>query len=355
MNTPFDPHTDDWLLEAAPKNDVVVSSRARLARNLPGHPFAPRSPKAQLAAIAEEIRTAITGSPYFKHYTNYHLHELSALDRRYLKEGHRISIELEKGAEHREVYVSPSPSSSIMVNEEDHLRLHALLAGFRIAEVYQQVDEVESALEKRLEFAYSPQFGYLTACPTNTGTGLRVSVMLHLIGLVLTQQIEETLSPLGNLGLVVRGAHGEHSTHTGDLFQVSNEITLGKTEEELIQILDQVVTKLIEREMGAREYLARQEPIKCEDSVLRAIGVLSHARSINSEEATLLLSRLRLGIGMGLGLDLTHEALNGLMMAVQPAHLARRSPEITGNSERDIARAAFLRAKFGKGNGQSQN
>ncbi|MBI3735344.1 protein arginine kinase [Candidatus Sumerlaeota bacterium] len=355
MNAKFPSDTDAWIFEQGPQSDIVVSSRARLARNLPGFPFAPRAKKEQLAEVTRAVNAAIEADPFFKEYAHFEIKALTTNERRYLREGHRISTELEKGSDHREVYVSAAPSASIMINEEDHLRIHVLRAGLRLNEVYNQVNEVELALERNLHFAYNPQFGYLTACPTNTGTGLRVSVMLHLVGLVMTGQIEEAMAPLGNFGLVVRGAQGEHSGHVGDLFQVSNEVTLGKTEEELIQMLAQVVEQIILREMRAREFLYRQEAIKCEDAVLRALGILGSARAINSEEAISLLSRLRLGIDHNLGIKMTHEELNGLLIEVQPAHLLRIVPQSASSGERDVARAAYLRAKFSNGGSARNN
>lgn len=354
MNEKFNPHTDDWLMEPGPNTGIVVSSRARLARNLPNHAFAPRAKKEQLAKVAETVREAVAATPELKTFAHYEIKALSAAERRFLKESHQISTELEKGADHREVYINASPNVSVMVNEEDHLRIQTMLAGQRLNEVYVQVDAIEAALEKHLKFAYHPSFGYLTACPTNTGTGLRVSVMLHLIGLVMTNQIEDALSPLGNFGMVVRGSYGEHSRNTGELFQVSNEVTLGKTEEDFIVLLEQLVSQVIAREARTREQLFIQDNKKYEDIVFRSLGTLTHARSISSDEAVGLLSRLRLGIERDYGINLTHGQLNRLMIEVQPSHLASHVPGKPNGEERDIARADFLRARFNS-QGKAEN
>lgn len=348
MNLNLPETTDNWILEQGPRSDVVVSSRARLARNLPDYPFAPRARKEQLAAITDAVHKAIEASPHFKSFRRIEVSKLSTLERRFLRESHLISSELEKGRDFGEVYVSDRAHTSIMINEEDHLRMQTLRSGLQISEVYQAISEIEEELEKHLHFAYNPLFGYLTACPTNTGTGLRVSVMLHLVGLVMTNQIEESLSTLSHFGLVVRGAYGEHSAHSGDLFQISNEITLGKSEEELVQILEQVVGQIIEREMQAREMLFKHAATKCEDAIQRAIGILRHAKSMDSNEAVTLLSRVRLGVGREGGPNLTHPQLNRLLIDVQPAHL-RRGVGAETTEDGDIARAALLRARLVNG------
>jgi protein arginine kinase len=352
----FSIRTDDWLLEGGPHSNVVISSRSRLARNLPGFPFSPRANEDQLEGVAERIGKALASSEYFKDFTRFDVSRISGQDRRYLRESHLISTEFEKGQAHREVYLSPDGRTSIMVNEEDHLRVQTMLPGLQIAAVYARMEEIDRELESVLKFAYLPQFGYLAACPTNTGTGLRVSVMLHLVGLVLTNQIEEALGSLGNFGLVVRGAYGEHSANTGEIFQVSNEVTLGKTEEELVQVLEQVVGQIIERELQARQMFFEHAALKYEDTIHRALGLLRFARSIDSKEAVTLLSRVRLGLDGDFGVRLSHEELNRLLIEVQPAHL-RRTTHTEGSIEQgDAARAAMLRSRFDNGgNGGNKN
>ncbi len=355
MKAHFPEATDAWLLEKSPHSDVVVSSRARVARNLQGIPFSPRASKEQLAAVTDALERALGANGVFSDYLHYDLSALSKVDRRFLRESHLISAEMEKGREHREVYLSPDGRTSIMVNEEDHVRLQTVAAGLQLNEVHARIEVTEAALEKGLKFAYHPQFGYLTACPTNTGTGLRVSVMVHLVGLAMTNQIEDSLGSLGDLGLVVRGAYGEHSSNAGDLFQISNEVTLGKTEEQLIQSLEGVVHQIIGRETQARELLFRHAQARCEDQVQRALGLLAHARMIDSNEAVTLLSRVRLAIGGDFGLRMTHEELNRLLIEVQPAHLRRRRDEIVSSEDGDRARAAMLRDRFSSPGNASRN
>jgi protein arginine kinase len=348
--------TDDWLLDGGPHSNVVISSRARLARNLPGFPFSPRANEDQLEGVVGKIAQALESSEYFKGFRRFDVSRISGQDRRYLRESHLISTEFEKGQAHREVYVSPDGRTSIMVNEEDHLRVQTMLPGLQLAAVHARIEEIDRELEAVLKFAYLSQFGYLAACPTNTGTGLRVSVMLHLVGLVLTNQIEEALGSLGNFGLVVRGSYGEHSANTGEIFQVSNEVTLGKTEDELVQVLGQVVSQIIEKELRARQVLLEHDRVRYEDTIQRAIGLLRFARRIDSKEAVALLSRIRLGLDGDYGVRLSHEELNRLLIEVQPAHLRRATNTEGSIEEGDAARAEMLRGRFDNGgNGGNKN
>lgn len=345
----FPETTDRWMLESGPNCDVVVSSRARLARNLPRFPFSPRAKREQLSAIAQTIADGLQSSKYFGGFRRFEVSGLNSLDRRFLRESHLISADLEKGRDFSEVYLDEDARISIMVNEEDHLRLQTLMSGFRIREVYDRIEEIESELEQVVRMSYDPSLGYLTACPTNTGTGLRVSAMVHLVGLVLTHQAEAALGSLGDLGLVVRGSYGENSSHAGEMFQVSNEVTLGRHESNLIEVLTQVVQQLIDRETQAREMLFENPGARVEDKICRAIGLLKSARVIESTEAIEHLSYLRLAIGRNFGLTLTHERLNRLVVDVQPAHLRYMDPSTSNSEEGDIARAAYLRRMLNGG------
>lgn len=355
MATEFPVQLDEWILEEGPHREVVISSRARLARNLAGLPFAPHAPEERLAEIVKKLSQALEASEFFKGFGRFDLTQMNKQERVFLRESHLISSEFEKGRLYREVYLNDNGRTSIMVNEEDHLRMQTMLPGLQLEQVYRNIEKVEEELEKVLELAYTPHFGYLTACPTNTGTGLRVSVMLHLVGLVLTNQIEEALGSLNNFGLIVRGSYGEHSTHVGDIFQVSNEVTLGKTEEELIQILEQVVRQIIGQELQARENLKKHAGVKFEDTFHRALGLLQHARTMDSKEAVTLLSRVRLGIGEDPELPMTHEQLSRLVIDVQPAHLRRITSTEGSVEEGDMARARLLRERFMNGRSPNQN
>jgi protein arginine kinase len=355
MSHGFPANTDDWLLENAPLNSVVISSRARLARNFPRIPFAPRANHDQLRFIAQMARDGFGRNKALRNYSVIELTSIPTQRRSFLRESHLISSELEKGGVGRMVCLSPGMDTSIMVNEEDHLRLSTLMSGLRIEEVYARLAEIEKEVEGELELAYSEEFGYLTACPTNTGTGLRLSVMLHLTALVMIGQAEEALSTLGNYGLVVRGAYGEHSEHSGDMFQISNEVTLGKSEEQILEIHKKVVGQVIQTELQAREALFRQARDKIEDAVCRATGLLATARRIDSSEAVSLLSRTRLGIGRNWGVQLSHSELSRLFVDIQPSHIQCLEQGDSTPEDRDTIRASLLRSKFGFENGKARD
>lgn len=346
MAVPFPETIDQWLLEQAPENSVVVSSRARIARNLPNLPFAPRANAEQLQYIAETLTKALGNVPSLTGFQMVELADLSATERTFLRESHLISSELEKGGTGRRVLLNPEMNASLMINEEDHLRLCTLASGFRLREAYARLNAIEQVAESVLELAFSSEFGYLTACPTNTGTGLRLSVMMHLPALALIGQVEDTLGTLGNYGLVVRGAYGEHSENIGDLFQISNEVTLGKSEQDILETLERIVQAIIEREVRAREELAQKAGDKIEDVVCRAVGLLAMARRIDSSEAVALLSRTRLGIGQNWGVRLTHPELSRLFVDIQPAHLQYHGAAAASPEARDSARARLLRSTF---------
>jgi protein arginine kinase len=337
---------DDWLTEDAPRSNVVVSSRARYARNLAGHPFAPRSKASELSTICQEIGEAISRTREISDFQPVKFAEMSNHERHYLKESHLISAELEKGGEGRMGFFSPDCQRSILINEEDHLRLQCLKAGFRLAEALEELNDLDSLLHRSLRFAFSRRFGYLTACPTNTGTGLRVSVMLNLPGMVMTNTVEDIMQYMPQQGMTVRGFYGENSEYLGDFFQISNEVTLGKDEGRIREELERVVEQVIQREENARASLFEEKRVMAEDKIWKSYGALTHSRMLSSRDALTLLSRLRLGIDQGLFANLTHHELSRLMIEVQPAHLQHNTNSLIGEEARDIARATSLRRRL---------
>jgi protein arginine kinase len=340
---------DRWLLEESPANAVVIASRARIARNLRDQPFAPRADESQLDLIARRVGESIGRTPAFSGFERVVLEEASPGDRQFLRESYLIATELEKGGQHRLVYIGPDRDCSLMVNEEDHLRLATLAPGFQLERAYRSLTTIEKEMEPRLDLAFSEDLGYLTACPTNAGTGLRLSVLMHLPGLAILEQLELTLAELGSHGMVARGAWGEHTESVGDLYQISNEVTLGKSEERILEFLEQACRQIIEREMGARERLRQQWQDKLEDSARRAVGLLANARRMDAVEAVGLLSRARLAIGESWGVRLGHARLNHLLVQVQPGHMQGRHGAGAGADAdaRDRRRAELLRSIFG--------
>ena len=274
--------------------------------------------------------------------------ELSAPDRQLLLERHLASRELvgENGAEpavHGALLLGDGDTAGVMVNEEDHLRLQALVGGFRLRDAWRQVDRLDEELGTRLSYAFHQEFGYLTSCPTNVGTGLRASVLVHLPGLVLTQEIGRVLQGIAQVGLTFRGLYGEGSEVVGNFFQISNQTTLGKSEEELIDHLQTVVEQVIQYERQARAILLRDAPTVIEDKVWRAYGLLRYAHSIAFEEMMNLLSGIRLGSGLKLLPGLRVYTLNQIMILTQSAHLEQMAGRTLDRNEADFARASYIR------------
>ncbi|MBX7247281.1 MAG: hypothetical protein K1X53_17435 [Candidatus Sumerlaeaceae bacterium] len=345
--------SDAWLDRSGPQESVVVSSRARYARNLPHVPFPMRARPAELRGVAEVVEAAVNNTGVFSSGLRVDLGDTPAVDRTYLKENLLISTEMEKGGENRFAYFSPDIRLGLMVNEEDHLRMFALEPGYQPHEALRAVIELETQLNRRLHFAYSPRYGFLTACPTNTGTGLRASVLMHLPGLAMTRKTGDIMKSMPQLGLTARGIHGENSAHLGDFFQVSNEFTLGKSEDEILQTVVTVVEQIIKGEEQARQGLYQQNRTVVEDEVWRAWGLLTNARVITSNEAVQLLSKLRFGIDQGFLKDLTHRELNRLVIDVHPGHLQYDSAEAEDSAVRDRLRAELLRRRLLKKSGEN--
>lgn len=338
--------TDRWLTTEGPEGSVVVSCRARYARNLAGRPFPPRARGAALRKVAETVSQAVEAC---EELTNYHRLVIEAFpkrDRLRLRESQMISQEMERGGKHRLVFVGDDPVTAIMVNEEDHMRIFVIMPGLQMEATFEALARVEATLAKRLRFAFSEQFGYLAACPTNVGTGLRVSAMLHLPGLTIAGDVADLMNSIPNYGLAVRGYYGENSEHLGDFYQISNETTLGENEEQIIARLTDRVREVVDRERDARSRLFAEQRDQVEDRVYRALSVLSSARLMATREAVQLLSVLRLGIDSGLAPMLKHTDISRLIVLVQPAHLQHLHGEALEAEQRDIVRADMLRRAF---------
>lgn len=346
--------TDKWLDRRGPEDHIVVSSRARYARNLPKIPFPMRAKSDELAIVVARVREVVQRNPIFDEGLFFDLTAIRQIDRNYLKENHLISVEMEKGGENRGIYLSSDIKHAIMVNEEDHLRMFSLEAGLQPHEALNNVVALDEQLNAELHFAFSEKYGFLTACPTNTGTGLRASVMLHLPAVALAKKLPELIKSMPQFGLTVRGFYGENSENMGDFFQISNEITLGRSESEIIQTLSTVVEQVIEREEQARRQLFDQNRIAVEDDIWRSYGLLTNARVITSQEAVQLLSKLRFGIDRKYFGAMSHGELNRLVIEVQPGHLQfQQGGNVMNVEERDRARADLLRrrlANFGSPN-----
>lgn len=339
----------EWLRTAGPENDIVISSRIRLARNVEGFPFLNKLNAEQQEDIVETVENAVRAGQELKQAYYFRYNKLTDIDRQFLLERHLISLEHAGEKGDKAVAVTPNEMVSLMVLEEDHLRLQAFQSGFNLSEAWRVISQVDAELEKKITYSFDSELGYLTACPTNVGTGLRASCMLHLPGLVLTKQVHKVLQALAKLNLAVRGLYGEGTQATGNFFQFSNQITLGQHEEEIIDNLESVIRQVIEHEREARKHLREKRKEKFEDQIWRALGALKSARIISSSEATQLLSLVQLGIQTKLILGaLSTQELNSLFLLIQPAHLQKLSGRTLNSTERDTQRADLIRKHLEK-------
>ncbi len=336
----------EWLKGAGPQSDIVISTRVRLARNLADFPFLTRATVAQRKELEEILRREIKASGALQKDPYYPLDGAPPTDLQFLVERHLISKDLASSEGARGVAFSEREVVSIMVNEEDHLRMQVLKSGLQIGAAWEQINKIDDLLEKQVDYAFSPQLGYLTVCPTNVGTGLRVSVMMHLPPLVITKQIEQVFYAVSKINLAVRGLYGEGTQASGNFFQISNQITLGKSEEQVLNNLESAIPQIIRYERSAREALLGQSKVKLEDKVWRAHGLLRSARLITSDEVMDRLSDLRLGVNMGIVKDLNIKTINEIFIQTQPAHLQKMEGKELSSIQRDAGRAEFIRSKL---------
>jgi protein arginine kinase len=334
------------LRGTGPESDIVISSRIRLARNLAAFPFTNRASAHQKGEIETMLRERIAKLELEPRLSYLNVPGLSALDRQFLVERQLISRELAAADGPRGVALGPQETASLMVNEEDHLRLQVMRSGFALDEAWQEIDRMDDLLEQRVSYAFSEEFGYLTACPTNVGTGMRSSVMLHLPALVMTKQIEKVFRALQKINLAVRGLYGEGSRASGDFYQISNQVTLGKSETTILGDIREVIPQIINYERQARTSLVREKRHDLQDRVSRAFGTLCNATMMTSEETMDLLSSVRLGINLGLLDDLTIPTVNELFIHTQPAHLQKLMGASLDGEERNAARARYLRTRL---------
>src|SRR5437870_3859870 len=313
-------HAGEWLRGSGPMSEIVISSRIRLARNVAGSPFLSRASRNQRQHLETKIRDTILAAQISTQTLYVDLDSAPEIDRTLLVERHLISKPHASAEGARGVAIGQNETVSIMVNEEDHLRIQVLRSGLQLEETWEEINRIDDAMESKLDFAFNPRFGYLTACPTNVGTGIRVSVMLHLPALKLTGEIERVFRAAKDLRLAVRGFFGEGTEATGDFFQISNQTTLGRTEEEIIDdFKHQVIPKIIDYENQARRALVGEKPIALDDKIWRSYAALKYARTISSDETMLHLSHLRMGINLGRIKDLDLATVNELFLLTQPA------------------------------------
>jgi len=338
--------TSPWLMGEGPNAEMVLSTRIRLARNLRDVPFTHRAREEQLQGVMASVASAAQASQAFHDGLLLRMNECTAIERQVLVERHLVSHELGDGARPRGILIAPDARLSLMINEEDHLRLQSLTPGLQLAEAWSLADAADDELDASLEFAFSDEIGYLTSCPTNAGTGLRASVLIHLPALVLLEEIQRVLKSIMQVGLNVRGLYGEHSEVMGNLFQISNQTTLGRGERDSIESLERVTRQIIETEERARERMMRDARVQIEDKVWRAYGTLRYCRSIHAREVINLCSAVRLGVAMGLPGLCPLRTLNELLVLTQPAHLQRSQGGELSPADRNIVRAQLVRERL---------
>ena len=329
-----------------PLDRIVMSSRVRLARNLKAYAFPSWAKKPERVKILETIRPAVESLPEMADSFSAPLDDLTALDKQILVERHLVSREHAAKSAGSGLVLNRDETLCVMINEEDHLRMQALRPGLQIRQVWQAIDQVDSELEKKINYAFSSDLGYLTACPTNLGTGIRVSAMLHLPGLVLSEQINPIIQSVNKLGLAVRGLYGEGTEALGNVFQVSNQMTLGESETAIVERLEKVLAQIIEHEENARELLLEKKSKTVYNHIGRAYGILANAHSISSKETMNLLSLLRLGVDMALFPGVDRSLVDEMFILTQPAHLQKQHSEKLSAEERDLLRADMLRERL---------
>ena len=345
----------EWLRGSGPESDIVMSSRIRLARNVADFPFIRRCSDIDRANLESTIRENMKRNPRLAELDFVNVALLEQIDRQFLVERQLISRELSDAEGARSVAIEKEERLSVMINEEDHLRIQVMHSGFDLQNAWERINELDDMIESQIRYAYHQQYGYLTACPTNVGTGMRVSVLVHLPALVITQQIDKVFRSLQRINLVVRGLYSEGSQAMGDFYQVSNQITLGKTEEDLVRRVSEVVPVLINYERKARDYLINENQHDLFDQVSRAYGTLQNAQQISSEETMHLLSRVRMGVNLGLIGNVEIPTINKLFVHTQPAHLQKLTRAILSNSQRNIERANYLQSHLRPRTDSSEN
>jgi len=337
----------EWLRGIGPMSDLVMSSRIRLARNLEKYPFATRATKASQAEVLSAVKDSLGRTVTLPRPLVVEIGELDEIDRQFLVERHVVSREHIVRPDHKAVAIGKGEVISIMINEEDHLRIQVMQSGLNLQDAWSLIDTLDDELSEMLPYAYSSDWGYLTCCPTNTGTGLRASVMAHLPALVITKQINKVLHTITKLGLTARGLYGEGTEASGNFFQMSNQVSLGRAEEELIENIERILKEVIHQEQTAREALMTNNRVQLEDRIWRAFGILRHAKTMSSTEALDLLSAARLGVDLGIMNGLDRSVVNELFIFSQPAHLQKLEGKALSAKERDTKRAELIRTRLG--------
>lgn len=335
-----------WVLGSGPQSDIILSSRIRLARNIADVPFPSELHAEKAEEVIDSVRKSLSKPESTPEFKDYIMQNLAPLERQCLVERHLISPGLSKNCTGGAALISSDETVSIMVNEEDHIRIQTILPGLQIKKSWKIASDIDDLLEQSIEYAYSENWGYLTSCPTNVGTGMRASVMVHLPALNITGNMNKILQAVAHIGLTIRGLYGEGTEIVGNIFQISNQITLGRAEEEIVENLTAVTKQVIDKEKEARKVLLERNRIQIEDKIWRSWGLMKNARVMNSQECMKLLSDVRLGVNLNIIGNIPTGLLNEIMIETQTASIQRNSGKELTASERDIIRAEMVRNKL---------
>lgn len=337
-----------WIDGEGPKTDIIISSRIRLARNLEEFPFPIALTTEKSKEIIKKISDSIIQSNTIlkNDFKLVGLEEISDNDKQVLIEKHLISPNLIEKPKKSAVMINTDESVSIMINEEDHVRIQCLFPGFQLEETWDLANKIDDIIEEDLKYAFDEDIGYLTSCPTNVGTGIRASIMIHLPALTMTGYMNRIIQAVNQIGFIVRGIYGEGSESEGNMFQISNQVTLGRTEEEIIQTLIEVTKQITNKERDARATLISNNRVKLEDKICRSYGVLTGARIMSSKEALKLMSNVRLGVDLGIIEDIDVKTINTLMIDIQAGILQKIHGKNLSSNERDIKRANLIRERL---------
>lgn len=337
-----------WYLDKGPENDVVLSSRVRLARNLKNYPFPSKITQESAETASSKVKEAIlnASSNLSKEFSYIGMNELTDVEKVTLLEKHLVSVDLIKNSPKSGILMSKDENLSIMLNEEDHIRIQSILPGMQLNQAWELADKIDNIIEEKIEYAFNENYGYLTSCPTNVGTGMRASVMVHLPSLSMIGYINGLLSTVGKLGLAVRGTYGEGSQSVGNLYQISNQVTLGQSEDDIISNISGVIAQITEQERMARNKILKESGIQFEDKIFRSYGIFTNARLLTSNECMNLLSDIKLGVDLGLINNISQKVISELMIITQPASLQKMAGRTLDDEERDIKRAEVVRKKL---------
>lgn len=336
-----------WLKGTGESSNIVMSTRIRLARNLAHNFFPNKAKKKELNTILSSVQEAINSIDFFKDSIFLRISELDNVEKQLLIERHLMSHEHASSPEGKALVVSKEEVLSIMINEEDHLRIQVMQSGFNFAEAWRIADQIDDELSHKLSFAYSIHWGYLTSCPTNTGTAMRGSVMMHLPALVMTKQINKVLNAISKLNFASRGFYGEGTQASGNFYQISNQVSMGASEKDVLQNIMGLIRQVIEQEEQARQALLLQNKPMLEDKIFRSFGILRNAHIISSQETVELLSMVRLGMDLDILKGIDRKSINELFIMIQPAHLQKIERKKLSAAERDTKRASLIREKLG--------